>query len=166
MKETTRNTLKKIGKVIAVYYAIEITAAAIMMVVNTIMVGWEPTKRILKNALAHTKAFYKNLFRGKFKAAVKECTDAELDGAYVNIQSRCGKEAADGFMEAMYDGLEGVIPFSRKRCPADKKPVNGVNKILEEMIRSGEINTVHLDEFESRPIDETKVPEDIRRRAE
>ena len=174
MKESTKKTIKTIAKVILVIYVIEIISAAIMVAINTVMVGWESTKRIIKNSLVHTGEFYKKLFRGRFKEAVAECTDAELDGAYINIQSSCGDEAAAGFMEGMYDALEGVIPFSRNRCPADKKkPVDdGLKNVIKKVVHSGEYPEYDLDkleaelnELDSHPIDPDEVPEDILRAA-
>ena len=182
MKNNVKKVLKTAAKVILVMYVIEIISAAVMVAVNTILVGWESTKRILKNSLVHTGEFYKKLFHGRFKDAVQECVDAELDGAYVNIESNCGKESAEGFMEAMYDGLEGILPYSRNRCPADnkkKKPADdGLNTILKQVVHSGEYPEYDLDKleaelnelehsgsFETHPVDPDEVPDDILRTA-
>lgn len=176
MKANVKKIVKTLAKIIVVYYVIELIATAIMVAINTVMVGWEPTKRIIKNSLAHAKKFYKKLFHGRFKDAVQECVDAELDGAYVNLESGCGKESAEGFMEAMYDGLEGILPYSRNRCPADnkKKPADdGLNTIIKNMVHSGEYPEYDLDDlesqdsesFETHPIDPDEVPADILRSA-
>ena len=170
-----KKIMKTIGKIVAIYYIVEIIATAIMMAVNTIMVGWEPTKRIIKNSLVHTGEFYKKLFKGRFKEALQECVDAELDGAYVNLESSCGKKSATGFMEAMYDGLEGIMPFSRNRCPADKKKPadDGLGTIFKNIVHSGEYPEYNLDDlescdsesFETHPVEPDDVPADILRAA-
>ena len=137
MKETTRNTLKRIGKFIVIYYAIEAVIAAIILAVYTTTNGVERTKEFVRRYLRHMKEYYSRLIRGDFRGARAAANDEVLDEAENFMRHRFGDDFAESAMSDCYDELETRrIPFTRK---------NG---------------------FVSRPIDETKVPEDIRRRAE
>lgn len=73
MKETTRNTLKRIGKFIVIYYAIEAVIAAIILAVYTITNGVERTKEFVRRFLRHMKEYYSWLIREDFRGCQSRC---------------------------------------------------------------------------------------------
>lgn len=171
MQESTKRVIKKIGKVIAVYYIIETIALAIWTIVNTITCGAEATKKIYMSTLGHVKDFYNNLFHFRWKKALGDYVDAELDGMDINVRAKYGDDVAIIMMGPVYDELEKRhIPHSRVRY--DHKHNDGLGEFIKDMVKSGECRTINIDElehcsdsFESHPVDPGDVPEDIRRRA-
>lgn len=137
MKESTRNVLKRIGKVVAVYYIIDAVVTAIIIAVYAAVNGVDRTKAFIVKFLHHMKEFYKNLFRGNFRGAAAAANDNVLEEAEDFMKYRYGDDFAESVMTECYDVLERRnIPFTRKG------------------------------DFVSRPISECDVPEDIRRKAE
>ena len=176
MKANIKKAIKIAGKVIAVYYLLEIIALAIWTVVNTTMCGFEATKKIYVSALGHVKDFYNNLFHFRWKKALGDYVDAELDGMDINVRAKFGDDVAITMMGPVYDELEKRhIPHSRVRYDDKKKAATGggLDDIIKQMVHSGEYPEYNLDElerecsssFETHPVEPDEVPEDIRRRA-
>lgn len=137
MKESTKNVIKKIAKFMIICYAINVIATAISLMIYTAVNGVDRTKHLLSNVWSHVKSFYKKLFRGDFRGAAAEYTDNILDQFEDEMNHRYGDGFTASVMTDAYDELEARhIPFTRKG------------------------------DFVSRPIDESEVPEDIRRKAE
>lgn len=175
-KVNFKKVMKTLGKVVAIYYIIELVVLALSTIFCAVMYGADTVKKIYRNTWCHIKNMWRYIFHFKWKEAVREATDNSLDGSYVCLNKACGKEFTDSVMESVYDTLDkGVLPFSRNRCPADKnEPASsGLNTILKRMVKSGDIPTYNIDELErecsgsfvSHPIDPDEVPEDILRSA-
>lgn len=137
MKETTKNTIRKIAKFVAVYYAIEAVVTAVILAVYTAINGLESTKHLVLRTISAMKKFYMNIFHGNFRGAETALNDSVLDSAEDVMRHHFGDDFTDDVMNESYDVLERRnIPFTRKG------------------------------DFMSHPISESEVPEDIRRRAE
>ena len=176
-----KKVIKTIGKVVAIYYIIELVVLVASTIFCAITYGTDTVKKIYRNTWCHIKNMWRYIFHFKWKEAVREATDNSLDGSYVCLNKACGKEFTDSVMESVYDTLDkGVLPFSRNRCPADKKKPasSGLNTILKQVVHSGEYPEYDLDKleeeidelehsssFETHPIDPDEVPADILRSA-
>ena len=176
-----KKVIKTIGKVVAIYYIIELVVLVASTIFCAITYGTDTVKKIFRNTWCHIKNMGRYIFPFKWKEAVREATDNSLDGSYVCLNKACGKAFTDSVMESVYDTLDkGVLPFSRNRCPADKKKPtsSGLNTILKQVVHSGEYPEYDLDKleeeidelehsssFETHPIDPDEVPADILRSA-
>lgn len=135
--ENMKNVIKKIMKFVAICYVIEAVATAIVLMIYTAVNGVDRTKKMLGTVWTHVKSFYTKLFHGDFRGAAAEYTDNILDQFEDEMSHRYGDGFTASVMSDAYDELEARhIPFTRK---------GGIV---------------------SRPIDESDVPEDIRRKAE